>query len=237
MTAPSPQARAPSPRIKVFRWRAVGPLLVLFVILAVLWWLFADTLARRGIEKVATQLVGAKVEIQQLHIDLGKGDVTIRGLTVASPHEAFKNLFQADELVADIDVVPLSEKKLVIDRLAANGLRFGTPRETDGRVAADSDGKSAGASVAASVRAETREWASRLQVPALQLATGKISIDSLDPRRLSTLPAADALAARADSSQKTWQAQFAALQLGPTIDSATATLAKLRTARATDLAA
>src|SRR5262245_52286697 len=200
MTAPSPQARAPSPRIKVFRWRAVGPLLVLFVILAVLWWLFADTLARRGIEKVGTQLVGAKVEVQHLHIDLGKGDVTIRGLTVASPHEAFKNLFQADELVADIDVVPLSEKKLVIDRIAANGLRFGTPRETDGRMVADSDGKAgAGAGVAASVLAETRAWASHLQVPALQLATGKISIDSLDPRRLSTLPAADALAARADS--------------------------------------
>ena len=235
MTAPSAPLPARS-RIKIFRWRAIGPLLILFVILAVLWWLFADTIARRETQKVGTQLLGAKVEIQDLHLDLKNGDVTIRGLTIASPHEAFKNLVQADELVVDLDVIPLTEKKVVIDRLAANGLRFGTPRETDGRVAAKSDGKGSGAGIAERVLAETREWASQFQVPILQLATGKISIDSLDPRRLSTLPAADALAARADSTQKALQTAYDELRLGPTLDSAAATLAKLKTARATDLA-
>ena len=230
MTAPR------SPRIKIFRWRAVAPLLVLSILLAILWWLFADTIARRETQKVGTQLLGAKVEIQDLHLDLRNGDVTIRGLTIASPHEAFRNLLQADELVADIDVIPLTEKKLIIDRIAANGLRFGTPRETDGRVAAKSDGKGSGAGIAERVLTETRQWASQFQIPILQLATGKVSIDSLDPRRLSTLPAADALGARADSTQRAWQAAFETLRLGPTLDSAAATLAKLKTARATDLA-
>jgi uncharacterized protein (TIGR03545 family) len=238
MTAPAPSSQVAAPRLKIFRWRAVGPLLVLVVIAGVLWWLFADTLARHGTQKVGTQLLGAKVEIQDLHIDLAKGNVTIRGLTIASPHEALKNLLQADELVADIDVVPLTEKKLIIDRIAANGLRFGTPRETDGRVAANADGTGSGkgAGIAGVVLAETREWAKQFQIPVLQLATGNISIDSLDPRRLSTIPAAEALGARADSMQKAWQAAVAGLQLGPTIDSATATLEKLRTARATDVA-
>ena len=235
MTAPAP-APAPSSRIKVFRWRAVGPLLVLFVILAVLWWLFADTIARRATQEMGTQLLGAKVEIQDMHLDLKNGDVTIRGLTIASPHEAFKNLLQADELVADIDVIPLTEKKLVIDRIAANGLRFGTTRETDGRVAAKSDGKGSGATVAERALAETREWASQFEVPVLQLATGKISIDSLDPRRLSALPAAEALGTRADSMQKSWRTAADSLRLGRTLDSAAATLEKLKTARATDLA-
>ena len=230
MTASRPQAPAPSPRFKVFRWRALGPLLILFVIAAVLWWLFADTIARRETQKVGTQVIGAKVEIQDLHLDLAHGKVLIRGLTVASPHEALRNLLQADELVADVDVVPLTEKKLIINRIAANGLRFGTPRETDGRVAAKS-----GEGIAGRVLAETHEWASQFRVPALQLATGKISVDSLDPRRLSTIPAADALGARADSSQRAWKAAFDTLRLGPTLDSAQATLEKLRRARATDL--
>jgi len=230
MTASRPQAPAPSPRFKVFRWRALGPLLILFVIAAVLWWLFADTIARRETQKVGTQVIGAKVEIQDLHLDLAHGKVLIRGLTVASPHEALRNLLQADELVADVDVVPLTEKKLIINRIAANGLRFGTPRETDGRVAAKS-----GEGIAGRILAETHEWASQFQVPALQLATGKISVDSLDPRRLSTIPAADALGARADSSQRAWKAAFDTLRLGPTLDSAQATLEKLRRARATDL--
>jgi uncharacterized protein (TIGR03545 family) len=209
-------------------------LLLLFVILAVLWWLFADTIARRETQRVGTQILGAKVEIQDLHINLRAGDVTIRGLTIASPHEPFKNLLQADELVAEIDVIPLTEKKLIIDRIAANGLRFGTARATDGRVAAKAGG-GGGASIAERVMAETREWASQFQFPLLQLATGKLSIDSLDPRRLSTLPAAAALAARADSTQQALQAAAQGLNLGPSIDSATATLEKLKTARATDL--
>ena len=218
--------------IKIFRWRAIGPLLVLLVIAGILWWVFADTIARHESQNVGTQMLGAKVEIQKLHLDLRHGKVLISGLTIASPHEAFKNLLQADELVADLDVVPLTEKKVIINRIAANGLRFGTPRATDGRVAAKS-----GEGIAARVLAETREWASQFQIPLLQLATGKISIDSLDPRRLSTIPAATALSARADSSRRAWQAGFDSLRLGPTLDSASAALEQLRRARATDLVA
>ena len=221
-------------KVKIFRWRAVGPLLVLFVIVAGLWWLFADSIARRESEQVGTQLLGAKVEIQALHLDLPHGKVQIRGLTIASPHEALRNLMQADELVADLDVLPLTQKKLIVNRIAANGLRFGTPRETDGRVAMNTG---EGAGVAGRVFAETRQWASQLQVPVLQLATGKIRVDSLDPRRLSTIPAADALNVRADSSRRAWQAAFDTLRIGPTLDSAAATLEHLRGARATDLGA
>ncbi|HLZ44721.1 MAG TPA: TIGR03545 family protein [Gemmatimonadales bacterium] len=230
MTAPD--SRLQTPRLKVFRWRAVGPLLALLVIVAILWLVFADSIARHESQRVGTQMLGAKVEINDMHLDLPHGKVSIHGLTVASPHEAFRNLLQADELVADVDVVPLTEKKIIINRIAANGLRFGTPRHTDGRVAAGS-----GDGIAGRVLAETHQWASQFQVPVLQLATGKISIDSLDPRRLATIPAAQALSARADSSRRAWQAAFDTLRLGPSLDSAQATLEKLRTARATDLAA
>ena len=188
-------------KVKVFRWKAIGPLLLLLFIVAILWWIFADGIARHETQKVGTQMLGARVEIQDLHLDLPNGQVRMHGLTIASPHDAFKNLVQADEIVADVDVVPLTEKKIIINRIAANGLRFGTPRQTDGRVAAKS-----GDGIAGRVYAEAKQWASQFQVPVLQLATGKISIDSLDPRRLSTIPAAEALAARADSSRHAWQA-------------------------------
>lgn len=217
--------------VRVFRWRAIGPLLLLAVLGGVLWVVFADRIARRSAEKVGTAIVGAKVEIRDLHIDLAAGDVTVRGLTVASPHEPFKNLLEADELVADLDVLPLLEKKVVIDRLAANGLRFGTPRTSDGRIGGRADG------VTARVLAETRQWAQQFQVPALQLATGRIDVGTLDPRNLSAIPAAGALGARTDSSRRAWQTGLDSLRLGPTLDTAGATLARLRGARATDLAA
>jgi len=217
--------------MRVFRWRAVGPLLLFAALGIALWVLFADRIARRSAEQVGTAIVGARVEIERLHIDLAKGDVTVRGLTVASPHEPFANLLQADEVVADIDMLPLLEKKVVIDRVAVNGLRFGTPRKTDGRTGGRPDG------VAQRVLAEAHAWSQQFQVPALQLATGKIDVGTIDPRNLSAIPAADALAARSDSSRRAWQAGLDSLRLGPTIDSARATLQRLRGARATDLAA
>jgi len=70
----------------------------------------------------------------------------------------------------------------------------------------------------------------------LQLATGKISIDSLDPGgspRFQPLLRAER---PADSARRAWQAAFDSLRLGQTLDSASAALERLRHARATDLA-
>jgi uncharacterized protein (TIGR03545 family) len=227
----------PAPRrIKIFRWRAVGPLLVLFVIGCVLWWLFADTIARHESEKVGTQILGAKVEIQRVHLDLPHGKVMLYGLTVASPHEALRNLLQADELVADVDMLPLTENKLIINRIARTGCALGQRGKPMGAWSRSRERAGERGNRGAGDGGDPR-MGEPVPVPALQLATGKITIDSLDPRRLSTLPAAEALGARADSSRRSWQASFDALQLGPTIDSANATLEKLKHARATDIAA
>ena len=150
---------------------------------------------------------------------------------VASPHEALRNLLQADELVADLDVVPLTEKKIIINRLAANGLRFGTPRTTDGRVGAKSGGdRGPGA---------RRDPGMGQSVPDSGTPAGQRQDQHrLLSTRAASRPsrAAEALGARADSSQRAWKAAFDTLRLGPTLDSAAATLEKLRHARATDLA-
>ncbi|PYP71264.1 MAG: hypothetical protein DMD41_12935 [Gemmatimonadetes bacterium] len=194
------------------------------------WWLFADRLARRGAEAVGTAILGARVEIDRLHLDLLAGKVEVRGLTAASPFEPLKNLFQADELVADVDVAPLLERKVIVDRLAAKGLRFGTPRATSGIVS------SAEPSATQRVAESVKRWAGSIQFPALQLATGKIAVGRLDPGSLATPRDAKALAARADSSRVAWAAALQGLDLGPTIDSAVAMANRLRGAKPTDLA-
>jgi hypothetical protein len=150
----------------------------------------------------------------------------------ASPFDSLENLLEADELVADLDLPPLLEKKVVIDRLAATGLRFGTPRTTSGFVPSDGSGATS------QIMANARSWAAQpaLQVPVLQLATGKLSIDSLDPRRLQTVQAAESLAARADSSGKAWADALGSLGVQGTADSAAAFARRLQGAKPTDLA-
>ena len=211
--------------VAVFRWKAVAPLSLFGLAGLGLWLAFADRIARRTAESVGTALVGAEVEIERLHLDLRHGRVEIRGLTVASPFEALENLLQADALVADIDPLPLLEKKVVIDRLTATGLRFGTPRKTDGRTGGQADG----------VMGQMQRWAAQLEVPALRLATGKISADRLDPAQLSTPRAAAALAARADSARRAWDARLGGLDATAAADSARRMVERLRGAKATDV--
>jgi len=216
----------------VFRWRAIVPLALFLVLVVAAWLLLADRLGRFAVERGGTAVLGARVEVRSLHIALTRGNVTIAGFVAASPFDSLKNLMQADQLVAQLELAPLFEKKVAIDRLAATGLRFGTKRTTSGFV------PSHGASATQQIMANVRSWAAQpaLQVPLLQLATGALSIDSLDPRRLQTVQAAESLAAHADSSGRAWAAQLGALNVQATADSAVAFAQRLQGAKPTDLA-
>ena len=211
--------------MRVFRWKAIVPLLLLGAVGAGLWLVFADRIAQHTTESVGTTFIGARVEIDRLHLDVPHGRVEIRGLTVASPFEALRNLLQADLLVADVEPLPLLEKKVVIDRLAATGLRFGTPRLTDGRTAEQSDG----------LKGQITKWGEQLRVPALQLATGKISVDQLDPTQLNTPRLATALAGRADSARQAWEAGLTGLGTEAAIDSGARMVERLKGAKLTDV--
>lgn len=218
-------------QVALFRWKAVVPLALFLVVIVAAWLLFADRAGRLAVERSGTAVLGARVDVRAFHISLLRGNVTIAGLVAASPFDSLENLIEADELVADLDLLPLLEKKVVIDRLAATGLRFGTPRTTSGFV------PSRGSSPTSQVMANVRSWAAQpaLQVPVLQLATGRLSVDSLDPRRLQTVQAAESLAARADSSRKAWVDALGSLDVQGTVDSATAFARQLQGAKPTDL--
>ncbi len=216
----------------MFRWRAIVPFALFLVVLVVGWLLLADRLGRIAVERGGTAVLGARVEVRSLHIALTRGNVTVSGLVAASPFDSLKNLMEADQLVAQLDVAPLLEKKVAIDRLAATGLRFGTTRTTSGFVPSHSE------SATSHIMSNVRSWAAQpaLQVPLLQLATGALNIDSLDPRKLQTLQAAESLTAHADSSARAWAGQLGALNVQATADSAVAFAQRLQGARPTDLA-
>ena len=218
-------------KIAIFRWRAVVPLVLFLALIVAAWLVFADRVGRLAVERSGTAVLGARVNVRAFHISLLRGNVTIAGFVAASPFDSLENLLEADELVADLDLLPLLEKKVVIDRLAANGLRFGTSRTTSGFV------PSSGPGPTSQVMANARSWAAQpaLQVPVLQLATGKLSVDSLDPRRLQTVQAAESLAARADSSSQAWADGLGSLDVQGTADTATAFARRLQGAKPTDL--
>ena len=233
-------------KVALIRWKAALPFGIFVLILVLFWVLFGNWLVKRGLEAGGTAAARAKVEIDRVRVSLWQSRLTIYGLTVASPTEAFKNTMQADQLDADFETLPLLRKKFIVDRLAATGLRFGTARTTDGRVKEpEPDTEPAPGASAASAKpkgpSKTTQavgtLVDRLNFPILNLATGKMDVGTLDPSKLSTAATARALQARADSAQKAWNAALTDLHTGPTVDSAVALAGRLKGAKATDLTA
>jgi len=79
-------------RIKIFRWKAVGPLLLLFALIAALVILFAEPVARQTTEEVSTGLLGTQVDVGRLDLLPREASVDLGALQVADPFEPRKNL-------------------------------------------------------------------------------------------------------------------------------------------------
>jgi uncharacterized protein (TIGR03545 family) len=208
-------------RVRIFRWKAIAPLMVFTVLGALFWWLFADTLAERGIEAAGTELMGARVDLASAHVAVGQ--VSLRGLEVTDPESPMTNFVEVDELVAQIAVLPLLEKKVVIDTIAVRGVRFGTPRQTSGALAEPS-------ATSGPVRRQVADWARQVQVPPLSLeGLGRaVELPTLNRDSLRTLAAARAVDVGADSAKRAWDAEAQNLNPQPVVDSARALADRLR---------
>lgn len=216
-------AAAPE-RFRIFRWRAIGPLLLFFLLLVVLWMLFADAFARRQAQDSLEDMLGTQVDLDRLTIREADVAVDLAGLAIADPRDPMRNLLEAGGITIDLDPVPLAEKKIVIDRLSLTGLQFLTARREPARPADPN-------SPAAKLLAETAGWArEKFQFP--KLVMGRVdSVKNLvlNPEQLGTVQAAQALAGRVDSVKGDFEQQVSALNVKDLVDSATALANRLAT--------
>ena len=209
-------------RFRIFRWKAVGPLLLFLLLLVILWIIFADRIARHQAESNLSETLGTEVDIASLRIREADAAVDIGGLAIADPRDRMRNLFEAGTITVDLDPVPLTEKKIVIDQLRLSGLRFLTGRKTPARPANPN-------SPAGKLLSETQQWArDKFQFP--KLALGRIdTVKSLvlNPEQLGTVKAAKSLLGTVDSTRDAFEQSLAALQLKPLVDSSTALATQL----------
>ncbi|MEE8250660.1 MAG: hypothetical protein V3R24_02875, partial [Gemmatimonadales bacterium] len=119
-------------QLKFFRLKAAVPLSLLLALGALVWILYLDVAVEHGIERLGSELVGAKVELGAARVSLARGEIVLRELAVTNPGRPLANLFEVDEIVADIAILPLLGKKLVVETVAVRGVRFDTDRETSG---------------------------------------------------------------------------------------------------------
>ncbi|HEV7366213.1 MAG TPA: TIGR03545 family protein [Gemmatimonadales bacterium] len=208
-------------KFKVFRWKAIGPLLLFFTILAVLIWIFAEPVARQTTEEASSELLGTQVDVGKLDLIPRQASVELRALQVADPFVLTRNLLEADDIRLKLNPGALAEKKLVIENLILHGLRFGTARKKPAR-------PPTGKGFAPQVYRSVQQWAKQFDVPLISLTPiDTIRQLALDPTQLTTIREAQALLARVDSTRKALAQTFQQLDIRPTLDSARALAERL----------
>jgi uncharacterized protein (TIGR03545 family) len=211
-------------KIKIFRWRAIGPLLLFLLLLGVLWILFGDWLVEDTGEEVTTELLGTQVDISGLRVRETQSRIEIGGLQIADPFNLNRNLIETGAAVLLLDPAALLEKKLVIDRLTIADLRLGTPRATPARPVS-------GNGFAPTLLRQVRQWSSQFDVPLLKLTPfDTVKALVLDPSQLSTVQAAKAVVSTADSMQAAFTQSLHALDLQAPLDTARAVAGRLANA-------
>jgi hypothetical protein len=184
-------------RMKIFRWKAIGPLLLFLAILIVLVVIFAEPIAHDTTEEASTELLGTQVDVGKLDLRPRESSVDLRALQIANPFALDHNLLEADEIRLRLNPLALAEKKLVIERLSLSGMRFGTARKTPAKPVK-------GGGFAPKLLQAVDQWGQQFDVPLLSLTPiDTIRQLALDPTQLTTIREAQTLAARTDSRRWT----------------------------------
>jgi len=106
--------------------------LVPLLLLAILLYFFLDRWTEAGLEYAAEDLVGGRVEIDNLSISLSPLGIRFTRLQVANPDDPWKNLFETGPVRFSMDAGQLLRGKYIVETMEIEGIIPGTARSTDG---------------------------------------------------------------------------------------------------------
>jgi len=118
--------------MKFIRWKAVIPLLVFIIGITILCVFFLDTIIKNTIISIGESIFSAKVEISSLKTKLKNMSIEINGIQVADKSDPWKNLFEIDRVKFGMKFIPLLSKKVIIDEMSTEGIKWSTKRKTYG---------------------------------------------------------------------------------------------------------
>ena len=119
---------------KWFRWHGLIVFGIISIFLLLFWFFLADLLVKRAIEKSGTRVVGAKVELADADIRLFPLGITLNSLEITNPDSPMSNAVEAGWIDFSLDILDLLKRKIIINTMVMEGVRFNTPRKTSGAV-------------------------------------------------------------------------------------------------------
>jgi uncharacterized protein (TIGR03545 family) len=195
---------------KKFVYFVLIPAAVLFIVV----YLFIDTWVRLGLEAGGEAAVGAKVEIDGLHVSLSPLGMRWTRLQVADPHDGWHNLFETRNVRFAMDFGQLLRNKYIIRSMEIDELILGTKRTTDGSLPQKPAGGSAGSPGGSSFTAQAQGALEKTveKSPQAAFAAGAMHLNAdslvklLDIRTLKHL---DSLKTETLAASQQWNAALA----------------------------
>lgn len=201
----APSAEAPTPtrqpargRQGWIRWPGLIAFLLVVAAAGGLWFLLVDAAIERAIERTGTTLVGARVDLDAADLSLVPLGLTLTRLQVANPDRPMTNAVEIARIAFTMDGLNLLRRKVIIEEMAVDGLRLGTPRASSGAVATPAE------------PAEERKPGAPAGVtlPSLQFRDPR---EILASESLESLTLVEAIRADMAGARERWQKQLAAL--------------------------
>lgn len=196
------------------RWKGILLLAILAGIVLALNLIFTDVWLERRLEKLGSSAVGAKVEIDGLDFSFRGLHLRWDSLQVTDPKNTWKNIFTTGKTDFDFDLLPLLQKKVIVENLQMTSITSGTDRTTDGKIRKKSKPKKEAKPniITKTIDRMTEQIA---QAPAFNLddLTQKVNVDSiikiLDIRSPAKI---DSLQQDISAKYAYWDSTFAAVK-------------------------
>lgn len=112
------------------------------ILIVVILFLFRNPIGDFVIESAGSKIVGAKVDVDGLNINPFSLGFSWDRLQITNPDDTMTNSLEAGYAGVDIQIPPLLSKKVIIDEISLEDIRFNTRRETDGKIDKKVDEKS-----------------------------------------------------------------------------------------------
>ncbi len=149
------------------RWQGLLAFVVVVGAIIALWLLFVDGMVSRLIEKTGTAIVGAEVDVKA-HVKLFPLGITLRDLEVTNPQAPDTNSLECGRIAFNLDTLNLFRRKVIINEMAMEGIRFDTKRKRPGTVRQKIEEKKTGGKSALALSMEKPDVKKILQTESLE---------------------------------------------------------------------
>ncbi|TVZ37978.1 uncharacterized protein (TIGR03545 family) [Alteromonadaceae bacterium 2753L.S.0a.02] len=119
---------------KIIRWPGLIAFFVVAALLIGVPVLFLDSWIKLGIESAAGKALGAEVNVASVSHTWSPFGLSLHDVQFTDPEKNTHNKLAFESLRTDISLMPLLDRKIIIDHLQIQGVKFDTQRSKPGKI-------------------------------------------------------------------------------------------------------